>query len=203
MPGNTIDSSQVKPWAVVSWHAIDECPNDSGMLMARKMVLELMEELVGLHFPNLCLCIMSHLEFNICNTLEPVTTQQLSLHDESRQIWDINNYITDLLPGPLPHPHLYIHPSHCLVNQSNLAHIFCWQICWAHQVPLSDSRTLWALPLDSGTLWVSPSDRGTLQAPLSDLSDIPCNFNKWEGPRPQCTDKCRPCTEVTSGNFFY
>ena len=80
--------------------------------MARKRVLELMEELVGLHFPNLCLCIMSHLEFNICNTLEPVTTQQLSLHDESRQIWDINNYITDLSPGSLPHPHLYIHPSH-------------------------------------------------------------------------------------------
>ena len=77
--------------------AIDECPNDSGMPTSRETVLELVEELVGLRFPNLRICVTSRLEFDICNTVEPMTTQQLSLHNESGQIRDINNYITDVV----------------------------------------------------------------------------------------------------------
>ena len=58
------------------------------------MVLDLVEELVELRRPNLRLCISSRPEFDIRTTLEPLATQRLSLHDESGQKQDINNYIT-------------------------------------------------------------------------------------------------------------
>jgi hypothetical protein len=73
--------------------ALDECPNDSGIPTPRKMVLELVKELVELRRPNLRLYITSRPEFDIRTTLEPLATQQLSLHDESGQKQDINNYI--------------------------------------------------------------------------------------------------------------
>ncbi|KAI9449035.1 hypothetical protein BJY52DRAFT_1228000 [Lactarius psammicola] len=74
--------------------ALDECPNDSGIPSSRENVLGLVKELVELHHPNLRLCITSRPEFDIRITLERLATQQLSLHDESGQKQDINNYIT-------------------------------------------------------------------------------------------------------------
>ena len=59
--------------------ALDECPNDSGMPSSREMVLELVEELVGLRCPNPRLCITSRLEFDIRTTLEPLAAHQVSL----------------------------------------------------------------------------------------------------------------------------
>jgi hypothetical protein len=74
--------------------ALDECPNDSGIPSSREKVLELVEELVKLHYPNLRLCITSRPELDIRTELEPLVTQQVSLHDESGQKQDINDYVT-------------------------------------------------------------------------------------------------------------
>jgi hypothetical protein len=74
--------------------ALDECPNDSGIPSSREKVLELVKELVKLHHRNLRLCITSRPEFDIQTTLDPLATQKVSLHDESGQKQDINNYIT-------------------------------------------------------------------------------------------------------------
>ncbi len=74
--------------------ALDECPNDSGIPSSREKVLELVKELVGLHHLNLRLYITSRPEFDIRTMLESLATQQVSLHDESGQRQDINNYVT-------------------------------------------------------------------------------------------------------------
>jgi hypothetical protein len=77
--------------------ALDECPNDSGIPTSREKVLQLVEELVGLRHPNLRLCITSRPEFDIRTTLGPLATQQVSLHDESGQKQDINDYVTSVV----------------------------------------------------------------------------------------------------------
>ena len=77
--------------------ALDECPNDSGIPSSREKVLELVKELVGLRHPNLRLCVTSRPEFDIRTTLEPLATQQVSLHDESGQKQDINDYVTSVV----------------------------------------------------------------------------------------------------------
>ncbi|KAI9461930.1 hypothetical protein BJY52DRAFT_1146951 [Lactarius psammicola] len=74
--------------------ALDECPNDVGIPSSREKVLELVKDLVDLHHPYLRLCITSRPEFDIRTTLEPLATQQVSLHDESGQKQDINSYVT-------------------------------------------------------------------------------------------------------------
>ena len=77
--------------------ALDECPNDSGIPSLRERVLELVKELVELRLPNLRLCITSRPEFDIRATLDPLVTQQMSLHDESGQKQDIINYVISVL----------------------------------------------------------------------------------------------------------
>jgi hypothetical protein len=74
--------------------ALDECPNDLGIPSSREKVLELVKALVELRRPNLRLCITSRPEFDIRTTLEPLATQQVSLHNESGQKQDINDYVT-------------------------------------------------------------------------------------------------------------
>jgi hypothetical protein len=77
--------------------ALDECPKDSGIPSSREKVLSLLKELVGLHTSNLRLCVTSRPEFDICTTLEPLATQQLSLHNEWGQKQDINDYVTSVV----------------------------------------------------------------------------------------------------------
>ena len=77
--------------------ALDECPNDSGIPTSREKVLNLVKELVGLRHPSLRLCITSRPEFDIRTTLEPLATQQVSLHDESGQKQDIIDYVTSVV----------------------------------------------------------------------------------------------------------
>src|ERR1700761_19530 len=62
--------------------ALDECPNDSGIPSSRETVLKTVKELVDLRHPNLHLCVTSRPEYDIRTTLEPLVTQQVSLHDE-------------------------------------------------------------------------------------------------------------------------
>jgi hypothetical protein len=77
--------------------ALDECPNDLGDLSSfspRGKVLSLVKELVGLRLPNLRLCITSRPELDIRAIIKPLSTQEISLPDESGQNQDINAYIT-------------------------------------------------------------------------------------------------------------
>ena len=76
--------------------AIDECPNTTGThgtQTAREEVLDLIQELVDWHIPNLYLCLTSRPEIDIRTVLEPITPRQISLHDEIGQKKDIIDYI--------------------------------------------------------------------------------------------------------------
>jgi hypothetical protein len=77
--------------------ALDECPNDSAMPSSREKVIRLVKELVGLHHPNLRLCVTSRPEFDIRTTLRFLATQQVSLHDESGQKQDIIDYVISVV----------------------------------------------------------------------------------------------------------
>ena len=88
-------SGQVPIYLVID--ALDECPNDCGIPPSRQRVLKLVKELVGLHYPNLRLCVTSRLEFDIRIALKPFATQQISLHDEGGQKQDINDYVTSVV----------------------------------------------------------------------------------------------------------
>ena len=74
--------------------ALDECPITSSIPSPREEVLELVEDLVGLHFPNLHICVTSRPEPDIQIILERLTEHPVSLHDERGQKEDIANYVT-------------------------------------------------------------------------------------------------------------
>jgi hypothetical protein len=74
--------------------ALDECPVTATIPPSpREEILELVEELVGLHLPNLHICVTSRPEHDIRVALEPLTERPVSLHDESGQQKDISNYV--------------------------------------------------------------------------------------------------------------
>ncbi|KAH8977213.1 hypothetical protein EDB86DRAFT_2838218 [Lactarius hatsudake] len=77
--------------------ALDECPYGSGLPSPREKLLDLVDELVKLCLPTLRLCVTSRPEFDIRTVLKPLATQQVSLHDESGQMRDIKNYVTDVV----------------------------------------------------------------------------------------------------------
>jgi hypothetical protein len=88
-------ATQVPIYLIID--ALDECPNDLGVPSSRETVLELVKELVELRHPNLRICVLSRPEFDIHTVLEPLATQQISLHDESGQQQDIIDYITSVV----------------------------------------------------------------------------------------------------------
>jgi len=73
--------------------ALDECPITAS-LSSRDGVLMLVAELVDSQVPNLRICVTSRVETDIKAILSPLTFRSISLHDESGQMEDINNYIT-------------------------------------------------------------------------------------------------------------
>jgi len=74
--------------------ALDECSVTPGIPPPREEVLELVEDLVGLHLPDLQICATSRPEPDIQIVLERLTKQPVSLHDESGQEEDITNYVS-------------------------------------------------------------------------------------------------------------
>jgi len=74
--------------------ALDECPVTSSIPSPREEVLDLVEDLVGLHLPNLHICVTSRPEFDIQIVLERLAERPVSLHDEIGQKEDIVNYVT-------------------------------------------------------------------------------------------------------------
>ena len=77
--------------------ALDECPNTSSMPSPREKVLELVEEIIDTRLPNLRICITSRPETDIKTVLEPLSFRSVSLHDESGQMEDIENYIRSVV----------------------------------------------------------------------------------------------------------
>ena len=77
--------------------ALDECPDTSEVPSPRNRVLQLLEELAALQIPNLRICVTSRPEFDIRDFLEPLTSRQVSLHDQSGQKKDISDYVRSVV----------------------------------------------------------------------------------------------------------
>ena len=77
--------------------ALDECPNTSGIPSARKQVLHLLKDLVNLQLSDLHICVTSRPEIDIRTALESLTFRPVSLHDESGQKRDIEDYIRSVV----------------------------------------------------------------------------------------------------------
>ena len=77
--------------------ALDECPDTSGVPSAREQVLDLVKELVHLQLPSLRICVTSRLEVDICDALDSLTSQKVSLQDEGGQKQDIADYVRSVV----------------------------------------------------------------------------------------------------------
>ncbi|KAH9016342.1 hypothetical protein EDB85DRAFT_1875056 [Lactarius pseudohatsudake] len=77
--------------------ALDECPNTSGIPPARRQVLDLIKDLIGLQLPNLHICITSRPEIDIRSALEPLAFHPVSIHEQSGQKNDIEDYIRSVV----------------------------------------------------------------------------------------------------------
>ncbi len=88
-------SGQVPIYIIID--ALDECPDTTvtGTPSPRQKVLDFVNDLVGRKYSSLYICITSRLEQDIQATLDPLTpaSRRVSLHEESGQMEDINNYI--------------------------------------------------------------------------------------------------------------
>lgn len=77
--------------------AVDECPNISGIPSPRERVLQFVGGLVNLSLPKLHICVTSRPEIDVRNILEPLTSCRVSLHDQSGQKKDIENYVRSVV----------------------------------------------------------------------------------------------------------
>ena len=73
--------------------ALDECPDTSDLFSPREKVILLLEDLVDSQLPGLRICVTSRPEADIKLVLQPLTFRSVSIHDESGQIMDIEDYI--------------------------------------------------------------------------------------------------------------
>ena len=76
--------------------ALDECPITS-IPSPREEVLELVDELVGLHLPNVHICVTSRPEHDIQAVLKDLSRRAVSVHDEIGQQEDIANYVASFV----------------------------------------------------------------------------------------------------------
>ena len=77
--------------------ALDECPNTGALEPPREKVLKLVAKLVGTDIPNLHICVTSRPEADIMTVLNPLSPRSVSIHGESGQREDIDNYITSFV----------------------------------------------------------------------------------------------------------
>ena len=73
--------------------ALDECPDIPAIRSPRAEVLGLIEGLINSPLPNLRICVTSRLEVDIKDVLTPLIFRSVSLHDQSGQKRDIEDYI--------------------------------------------------------------------------------------------------------------
>ena len=77
--------------------ALDECPDTSGVPSTRERVLDLVKDLVSLKRPGLRICVTSRPEVDICDVLDPLTSQKVSLQNERGQKKDIADYVRSVV----------------------------------------------------------------------------------------------------------
>ena len=77
--------------------ALDESPNSSGIPSPRERVLQLVKELVDLRLPDLRICVTSRPEIDIRDFLEPLTSFRVSLHDQTGQKRDIEDFVKSVV----------------------------------------------------------------------------------------------------------
>jgi hypothetical protein len=77
--------------------ALDECPNPSVVRSPRAEVLSFIDELVTTQIRNLRVCVTSRPELDIKDVLDPLIFRSVSLHDESGQTRDIEDYIKSVI----------------------------------------------------------------------------------------------------------
>jgi hypothetical protein len=65
--------------------------------LANGSVLQLIRELVELHIPNLHICVTSRPEVDIRDVIDPLTSCQVSLQDQSGQKEDIVEYVKSII----------------------------------------------------------------------------------------------------------
>ena len=73
--------------------ALDECPNAFANPTPRARVLNLLEDLINSQFPNLRICVTNRPATDIQDVLDPLVFRSVSLHDQSEQRRDIEEYI--------------------------------------------------------------------------------------------------------------
>jgi ankyrin repeat domain-containing protein 50 len=76
---------------------LDECPNKSAIPSPRRKVLNFLGELIESHIPTLRICVTSRPEADIKEALDPVKFCSVSLHDQSEQKRDIEDYIKSVI----------------------------------------------------------------------------------------------------------
>jgi hypothetical protein len=77
--------------------ALDECPSTSAFPSPRDKVLNLIEDLIKSQIPNLRICVTSRPEADIEYILDPLIFCSVSLHDESGQNENIEEYIKSVI----------------------------------------------------------------------------------------------------------
>ena len=77
--------------------ALDECPIMSTIPSPREEVLDLVDELINLHLPNVHICVTSRPEHDIQAVFKDLTPRAVSLHDESGQQEDIVDYVASFV----------------------------------------------------------------------------------------------------------
>ena len=85
-------SGQVRIYLIAD--ALDECPNTTGMPSSRDEVLALVEKFVQSNLSNLRLVVTSRGEIDIRTSLEPLTSNHMSLHDQIGQKKDIADFVS-------------------------------------------------------------------------------------------------------------
>ena len=73
--------------------ALDECPNTSALSSPRKKVLKHLKYLINSQLQNLRICVTSRPEADIKVVLQALSSRSVSIHDESGQMKDIEDYI--------------------------------------------------------------------------------------------------------------
>ena len=77
--------------------ALDESPNTPGIPPPRERVLQLVKELTEICIPNLRICVTSRPEIDIRKVFEPLTSRQVSIHDQSGQKEDIADFVRSVV----------------------------------------------------------------------------------------------------------
>jgi len=77
--------------------ALDECPDTTGVASSRDQVLAVVERLVKSNLSNLRLLVTSRLEIDIRSSLEHLTSNCISLHDQIGQKTDITQFVSSIV----------------------------------------------------------------------------------------------------------